>query len=76
MFKQYLIFFQLLLENVFEIERSKHQLMEICSVLVDKQNEHKGFKDWVSRSTRRDHPSIVHIMSIIMYFESYLLILC
>lgn len=46
----------------FELKDRINNVMEMGSVPPDKQNEHQGFKDWVSGSSRRDHPSIVQIL--------------
>jgi len=59
-----------------ELKDRINNVVEMGSVPEDKQKEHKGFKDWVPGSTRRDHPSIVQVISLIESFESYLFIPC
>jgi hypothetical protein len=59
-----------------ELKDRINNVVEMGSVPADKQKEHKGFKDWVSGSSRRDHPSIVQVISLIESFESYLFIPC
>lgn len=45
-----------------ELKDRINNAVEMGCVPADKQKDHKGFKDWVSGSTRRDHPSIVQIL--------------
>jgi len=45
-----------------ELKDRISNVMEMGNVPADKQKEHKGFKDWVSGSTKPDHPSIVQIL--------------
>eukprot|EP00253_Pinus_taeda_P000831 PITA_00831 len=45
-----------------ELKNRISKVVEMGNVPEDKQKEHKGFKDWVSESSRRDHPSIVQIL--------------
>eukprot|EP00253_Pinus_taeda_P001053 PITA_01053 len=46
-------------EMYLELKNRIYKAVEMGSVPADKQKKHKGFKDWVSGFTRRDHASIV-----------------
>jgi cellulose synthase/poly-beta-1,6-N-acetylglucosamine synthase-like glycosyltransferase len=45
-----------------ELKDRINNAVEMGSVPQDKQKEHTGFKDWISGSSGRDHPSIVQIL--------------
>jgi len=59
-----------------ELKDRINEVMEMGSVPADKQKEHKGFKDWVSGSSRRDHPSIVQVFCLIEASNHIYFMLC
>jgi cellulose synthase/poly-beta-1,6-N-acetylglucosamine synthase-like glycosyltransferase len=49
-------------EKYLELKNCVNNVVEMGSVPEDKQKQHKGFNDWSSGSTLRDHPSIVQTL--------------